>query len=112
MTDHIRRETSKNELIVEPIVPKGTDPRAAPLLVREVPNMVKRDTLLTDGTTGFKVIDEHFEHSSGRRKIRLVNIDHPELSDQRPHYGWFDIDDIGELAFGKGERREEREDFS
>lgn len=80
-----------------------------PALVREAPQLVRRGTELTDGESGYRVVDHH--RRVGVDHYRLVNVERPELSDQPPRHGWFSIDEMGELAFGRGEQRAQRSDF-
>jgi hypothetical protein len=78
-------------------------PPPQPLLVRDAPQLVRRDTLLTDGSSAYRVVNHHRRH--GRDHFHLVNVEQPE------RHGWFSITDMGELAFAKGERRQAREEF-
>jgi hypothetical protein len=73
-----------------------------PMLVRERPEMVRRGTQLTDGESGYEVVDRHVR--LGHVWFKIENIE-TRLS------AWFQIEDMGELAFGRGETRATRGGF-
>ena len=88
--------------------PFDDKPKAA-LLVREAPDLVRYESLLTDGKDAYRVVDSHSRY--GVMHFRLVNVNDPDHGQGPPRFGWFSIDELGELAFAKGERREKRERF-
>lgn len=72
-----------------------------PLLVREAPDLVTLECALTDGKDGYRVVDVHRRH--GVRYFKLVNVNAPELAN------WFNLEQMGELAFARGEKRANRD---
>jgi hypothetical protein len=63
------------------------------VLVGQMPNEVKVDVVLTDGTDNFQVKDRHYRE--GSLWFELLNITSPELEAR----GWFRLEDMYELAF-------------
>lgn len=83
------------------------------MLVRDAPQLVRRQTQLTDGHgNAFVVVDSVTR--SGTRFFRLRNIALPDIETTPREDGarrrvWFTLNEMADLAFVRGERRAERE---